>query len=160
MRDPSAEIISDLAGEEVAGFIQREGADEANPPPRAEVGVGSPKHLFDPCPWIGAVAQGRKDIFLEPAIYVADDRSRHLLLPAGKEVIEASLAQPRRFADQGQAGAFITMRTKNLGHDPEQLVAVGRDASHAGLIFLFEHDPFRTEGQRSKNRCTLSGIMH
>src|SRR5689334_3717945 len=94
MRDPATEIVPYLAGKQVARFIQREGADQANPTPRAEVAVRRLEHVLDPGQRIRAVAQRRKDIVLEPAIDMGNDGSRHLFLAAGKEVVEAALAEP------------------------------------------------------------------
>lgn len=102
-RYPTGKIVPDPACEGVPGGTQTDPADETHSPARSEIGSHVLDHGPDRRCRIAGLFERCKDRRAEPAVYVGENRIDHLLLPAGKEVVEAAFAQAGRLRKNRQA---------------------------------------------------------
>ncbi|MNL49214.1 hypothetical protein D3C87_1721300 [compost metagenome] len=109
-------------------------AHQAEAASLAKVAVDGGKHVVDRGRRCFAAAQWVEYVGLDPCGDVAQHGLGHLLLSAGKEVIEAALAEPGLLGDQAEAGAVIAMLAKDFRQRGDDILAFGDKAAHAGFL--------------------------
>jgi heat shock protein HtpX len=129
--DPPLEVAGDRFREQVALPAEREGPLQAYPPTGPEVGGDGLEHGGDGGGIAGRCVQQRlEDAAGEPGVDVSEHGGGHLLLTAGKEVVQAALPQAGGRAEPGGARPLEPVLPEGLrerrdgraplGHDPRQ----------------------------------------
>ena len=95
-----------------------------------DIGSLTADGAYDGEPVYRAVAERAEDMVLEPGVDVGEHGLGHLVLSAGKEVVEAALAEPGRGGDPRQARPLEAVAAEYLGEPRHRVGALGDEPGH------------------------------